>query len=168
MKPVLGELFRSQLFFAESSRHALIKSPIDLVIGAQRTLGVRPNLNGTAEILARLGQDVFEPPTVKGWDGGRDWISTATMLLRMNFATEFVSGEALGELPDPSEFAAGHGWRSEEAIVSQYAELLLARDLPPEADGELSATFQTVSGERDEKIRNLLQVLLSMPEYQLA
>jgi len=167
MRPVLAELLRSQAFFDESSRHALIKSPIDLVIGAQRTLDVRPDLNGTADVLRRLGQDLFEPPTVKGWDGGRDWISTTTMLLRMNFATEFVSGETFGELPDPAAVAARNGWRSDDAVVSRFTDLLLARDLSPEAHEELTTTFQNVSGNRGERIRQLLQVVMSMPEYQM-
>lgn len=167
MQPVLAELFRSQAFFDESSRHALIKSPVDLAVGAQRTLDVRPNLNATADVLARLGQDLFQPPTVKGWDGGRDWISTTTMLLRMNFAAEFVGGERFGEQPDPAAIATRNGWRSDDAVVSGFAELLLARDLTPEAQEELSTTFQNVSGNRDERIRQLVQVVMSMPEYQL-
>ena len=166
--PVLNDLFRSHAFWADSSRHALIKSPVDLVVGTQRTLDVRSNLNAGVEALAQLGQDLFQPPTVKGWDGGRDWISTTTMILRINYATELAGGERFGEIADPRALARQLGAGSREEIVTKITSFFLRRDLSREETNELTAAFQQTAGNRDARIRNLLQLVLSMPDYQLS
>ncbi len=165
--PVLGELFRSRAFWAESSRLALIKSPVDLVVGSQRSLEVRSNLNASAEALEKLGQDLFQPPTVKGWDGGRDWISTTTMILRINFATELAGGERFGEMPDPAALARQLGAGSREEVVTQIAAFLLGREPATEETHELAAAYQQAGGDRTARIRSLLQIVLSTPDYQL-
>ena len=165
--PVLGELFRSRAFWAESSRLALIKSPVDLVVGSQRSLEVRSNLNASAEALAKLGQDLFQPPTVKGWDGGRDWISTTTMILRINFATELAGGERFGEMPHPAALARQLGAGSREEVVTQIAAFLLGREPATEETHELAAAYQQAGGDRTARIRSLLQIVLSTPDYQL-
>ena len=167
MTPVLHELFRSRAFWADSSRHALIKSPVDLVVGSQRSLEVRSNLNASTEALAKLGQDLFQPPTVKGWDGGRDWISTTTMILRINFATELAGGERFGETPDPDSIVRRLGARSRDGIVNRLVGFLLAREPSPQETDELSTAFQQGGSDRDARIRNLLQLILSTPDYQL-
>ncbi|REJ90625.1 MAG: DUF1800 domain-containing protein [Planctomycetota bacterium] len=165
--PVLGELFRSRAFWAESSRLALIKSPVDLVVGSQRSLEVRSNLNASAEALEKLGQDLFQPPTVKGWDGGRDWISTTTMILRINFATELAGGERFGEMPHPAALARQLGAGSREEVVTQIAAFLLGREPATEETHELAAAYQQAGGDRTARIRSLLQIVLSTPDYQL-
>ena len=40
--------------------------------------------------LALMGQDLFNPPNVKGWSEGRDWINTRTLLARVNFASQLT------------------------------------------------------------------------------
>ena len=43
-------------------------------------------------MLRQLGQDLFAPPNVKGWDGGVTWITTNTLLTRYNDAAMLVHG----------------------------------------------------------------------------
>ncbi|MDA1018144.1 MAG: DUF1800 domain-containing protein, partial [Planctomycetota bacterium] len=120
----MSELLRSKLFFDPQVRRTLIKSPIDLVIGSYRTLECRPNLQNTARLLAELGQDVFEPPTVKGWEGGRLWISSTTILRRANFAAMLTKENRLGELPDPVELIDRNGWNATaETVVDEFSNL---------------------------------------------
>ena len=153
MTPVLREVLGSQLFFSSAARHSLIKSPVQFVLGTYRALDVRPNLKTTAQIIAGLGQDLFQPPTVKGWEGGRLWITSATLIQRANFAASLTTSETCGRINAPL------------ASVEQLAELLLARD----ADLSSAASyFAKASGSRDERIRGALQLILTMPEYQLA
>ena len=49
-------------------------------MGLLRALGGATNVYKLAEDLAQLGQAVFFPPNVKGWEGGRQWINTSTVL----------------------------------------------------------------------------------------
>ncbi len=44
----------------------------------------------------RMGQDLFYPPNVGGWAGGRSWLSSRGMIARMNFATALAFGNELG------------------------------------------------------------------------
>ena len=151
MTPVLREVLGSQLFFSSAARHSLIKSPVQFVLGTYRALGVRPNLKTTAQIIAALGQDLFQPPTVKGWEGGRLWITSATLLQRANFASSLTTSETYGSIGAPL------------TSVEQLAELLLARD----ADLASAASFfSKASGSRDDRTRGALQLILTMPEFQ--
>ncbi|WP_161881745.1 DUF1800 domain-containing protein [Deinococcus alpinitundrae] len=103
---VMQDLLSSQEFY--TARSSIIRSPAEFVVGALRSAGRRSdigektylNLSGT---LARLGQQLLHPPTVKGWDGGREWINDGTLLLRMQVAAGLTLGkQALGQGSSPT------------------------------------------------------------------
>ena len=80
---LLRLIFTSDAFWAPANRDALIKSPAELLIGFIRTWGITGyDPKRLTYQLARLGQDLFNPLSVKGWPWGRDWIDTATLLER--------------------------------------------------------------------------------------
>ncbi len=157
--PILRELFSSRLFFSEPVRQSIIKSPIELLLGAVRQLKAKPNLQSLARLSAELGQDIFEPPTVKGWDGGRLWISSTTLIQRANFATALLKSNQLGSI----SFA---GLRVEDE-VNYFVELLLARDVGPEAVAELRQFAKNQTGDAETRLRSLAQFVMQMSEYQL-
>jgi uncharacterized protein (DUF1800 family) len=167
MTPVLRELFGSNVFFSPESRSSLIKSPLDLVLGAFRSLESHPKLSTAIPLLAALGQDVFEPPTVKGWDGGRLWISSASMLQRANFASALVTGNSLGTIADPDRPALKLPRGAPEAIARHYCDLLLNRDLESEVSSRLIGYYNQSQGSRDQRIRGMIQLIMTMPEFQL-
>ena len=167
MTPILRELFRSQLFFSNAERKVLIKSPLNLELGTYRALGQRPNLSSTAKLLAELGQDVFEPLTVKGWEGGRLWVNSATMLQRANFAAEITGGTRLGEIADSVTVATTHGLNASVDIVRHYIDLLLARDISAQSEKQLTNYLNEADGGRGPRSRGLIHLVMSMPEYQL-
>lgn len=161
LAPVLRELLSSRAFFAADARRSLIKSPVELVVGAHRSLKSVPRLDNCAQLLGSLGQSLFEPPTVKGWEGGRLWINSATMLQRANFAAELAGGDRYGRSLDlPS-----HG--SAEDTVDHYVELLLATDLSEDTRAGLHACFEQARGSASDRARGLVHHIMSLPEYQL-
>ena len=86
-------LFTSKMFYHEETRGALIKSPVELLVGTARQLGVPINALRQAErAMAAMGQEIMQPPNVKGWDGGEKWINTATLFNRYNFVAGLVHG----------------------------------------------------------------------------
>ena len=147
------------MFFSESARQSIIKSPIELLLGAVRQFKAKPNLQSLARLSAELGQDIFEPPTVKGWDGGRLWISSTTLIQRANFATALLKSNQLGTI----SFA---GLRVEDD-VNNFVDLLLARDVGPEAVAELRQFLKSQTGDAEARLRSLAQFVMQMPEYQL-
>jgi len=93
MRAIMRSLLKSEMFYASDAMGGLIKSPVDLVVGTFRVLELSPgDLYGAARALRGMGQDLFQPPNVKGWDGGRQWISTATIYARYNFASAMLAG----------------------------------------------------------------------------
>jgi uncharacterized protein (DUF1800 family) len=83
IEAALRALLTSDAFYALSHRAALIKSPVELIVGTLRQFDF-----STSEMLpfalstAQLGQNLFAPPNVKGWPGGETWINSTTLLAR--------------------------------------------------------------------------------------
>lgn len=96
MKPVLRRLFSSRAFFSDRVMFSQIKSPAQLTVNLHVLLDVPlPEQPPVAQLAMRaMGQDLLYPPNVKGWDGGRAWINTDTLLVRANYAGHLVSGTA--------------------------------------------------------------------------
>lgn len=85
IKPLLTALFTSEAFWAPENRGRLIKSPVDLVVGTLRLFDLPVGDNrDLAWLTRRLGQDVLDPPDVKGWPGGTAWITGASLLDRQS------------------------------------------------------------------------------------
>lgn len=91
IKALLSAVLNSNEFWDRRNRGTLTKSPIDLVVGTLRTLPF-PKLPDTelVHILQLLGQDLFDPPTVKGWAGGNAWIDTQTLLVRTSLLNKLT------------------------------------------------------------------------------
>jgi uncharacterized protein (DUF1800 family) len=82
----------SDAFWAEENRNALIKSPVELLIGFIRTWGITDyDPKRLTYQLSRLGQDLFNPISVKGWPWGQDWIDAATLLERRRDIADLVN-----------------------------------------------------------------------------
>ena len=90
----LREILGSRAFWAPESRLALVKSPVDWVLGTLNSLQIEapePLLLGFA--LRQLGQDLFAPPNVRGWPGGEAWINSSTLLARKQYAERLLRRE---------------------------------------------------------------------------
>jgi uncharacterized protein (DUF1800 family) len=94
MRVALREIFGSRAFWAAESRLALVKSPVDWVLGTLNSLEVEPpEAQHLAIALRQLGQDLFAPPNVKGWLGGETWINSSTLLQRKQLAERLLRRE---------------------------------------------------------------------------
>jgi uncharacterized protein (DUF1800 family) len=112
-----------------------------LVLGACRALDVRANLKEVNRVSGQLGQSIFEPPTVKGWEGGRLWINSASLLQRNNFAMALLEGK-MGSMSKLGK------------NVTHYRELLLAREV---------SGLKEFEGEP----QRLVHLMMTLPEFQL-
>src|SRR5205085_5762621 len=95
-------IFTSDEFYSERAFFSLVKQPIELVVGALRMLGGSympgttvsdpPRTSNVPSALSRnMGQDLFNPPDVAGWDFNLGWVNTASMLERFNFTNTLVT-----------------------------------------------------------------------------
>src|SRR5262249_1106316 len=75
----LETVLRSRAFFAETSLGRRVLGPVEYLVGVARALECFDPPPGSlllGEWSAQLGQDLFYPPNVGGWKGGRTWLST--------------------------------------------------------------------------------------------
>jgi uncharacterized protein (DUF1800 family) len=101
-RPVLHAMFRSAAFYSARAVRTQIKSPVQWLVSSVRYLEAPlPPAGISLSMLQALGQELFDPPNVAGWEGGYAWISTAALFHRYNFAAVLTEGgdrmrEALG------------------------------------------------------------------------
>lgn len=168
IRPVVEIILRSRHFYSLAAYRKRIKSPAEYSAGIARSLeaprrGV--NLLALALTCERQGQELFYPPNVKGWDGGKSWINSATLMERGNWASDVVWGNPEIGLPryDPVAWAKSNDLAPTQA-TSALADLLLQGDLSGPGR-ELVMTAGRVG--QPDSLRKAVQLLLHCPEYQL-
>ena len=83
---LLEDIFTSDWFYEEKNIGNRIKSPIELIVGLQRMLPMKIENEQALLLIQRvLGQLLFYPPNVAGWPGGKTWIDSSTLMMRMRF-----------------------------------------------------------------------------------
>ncbi|RLA76948.1 MAG: DUF1800 domain-containing protein, partial [Epsilonproteobacteria bacterium] len=91
LKPIINAILTSKAFMELSNRGTLIKSPIELIVGTLRTFNTTAfDLKIALQYSRRLGQDLLNPPNVKGWSGGKQWINANTLLIRKEFISRLT------------------------------------------------------------------------------
>lgn len=193
VRPFLEALFTSDDFYRPEVMGTQIKSPVQLVVGSMQLLAP-PGWEAADLQLFRfiraMGQELFAPPNVKGWDGGTAWISTATIATREQFAdflARGAAGAALGgKRAKAGEPPAKRGtWldallsragdpRSSAQAVDGFASLLIGAPPPAALRASLARLFpapgDSLDPERPEVRQGLVAVLaalMKLPEYQL-
>src|SRR5262249_22615887 len=129
---VVGVILRSRHFYDPAVRRQRIASPVEFSAGLLRVLEVpRADVRLLALALAceRQGQDLFNPPNVKGWDGGKTWLNSTTVLERGNWGNDIIWGNADFGLRayDPLAWATRYGGAPEKA-TGAFLDLLLQGD----------------------------------------
>jgi hypothetical protein len=169
----VATLLRSRAFFADANLGTRVLGPVEFLIGPARALELfdpPPSTLLLADWAARLGQDLFYPPNVGGWSGGRSWISTQAMIGRANYAAALVSGGLNRDrVPlDALGLARRHGRGSDlESVIAFYGELLLGA-APGKAlrDRLLLALGPRATAAAD-TVRRAVALILASPEAQL-
>ena len=181
--PVLGQLFRSRHFYAPERRASIVKSPIQLVVQSIRELGtpIRDE-NVLLEATDLMGQNLLQPPSVKGWDGGRSWINTATLFVRQNTLVYQLTGRLPG-LDAAQNGAAAEPFASErlvdhlgtngppdpDLVVDYLLRFTLGTTPHPHRRETVRAFLRDVGDRIDrDRITAMLALITAMPEYQLA
>jgi uncharacterized protein (DUF1800 family) len=129
IKPLLRTIFSSEEFYSDRAKGAIIKSPVQYFVQMRRSLGVSaPAGRALVNIYRRLGQVPFYPPNVKGWDGGKSWINTATLTYRYQIARALISGirpeqAGLPKFPPKTTASTSHEPPEQNALASMPSNL---------------------------------------------
>lgn len=161
----LSTLLRSQLFFSPAAYRARVKSPVEYVLGLLRMFDSRLEVADLAKVMEGQGQSLFAPPSVKGWDGGPAWLNTATIIARHNLAWTVAHGtytridaEAMLRANAPEEA------KTAPQQVALACDIFLQGDVAPQVRERLLRLAEN----QTKPINELVHLLLTMPEYQLA
>jgi uncharacterized protein (DUF1800 family) len=119
----------SRHFFSEHAYRQRIKSPVEFALGSLLAVTAPEALaqgrvaqEALINRLDGMGQPLFAPPNVKGWPGGKNWLNTATVLARHNFALDIASADLpLGRRPPASRIEELELRAEEEAILAEQA-----------------------------------------------
>ncbi|MDX2115416.1 MAG: DUF1800 domain-containing protein [Planctomycetota bacterium] len=182
LKPVLRRLFLSEHFYDASNRFAHIKSPAELIVGAARSLGapVR-DLGIVCDAMDLMGQNIFFPPSVKGWDGGRSWINTSTLYIRANIMNFLLTGrmphghDALAETQrlDPLPLVIGaseeeaHAEKDPQKLAAFLMRFCFGFEPGKDKLAAVAELMRARGGTTPEAITAALSVIAAAPEYQL-
>ena len=192
IREALRALFRSAWFHAPERRFGLYKHPVELAVSAARAVELQNvHLFGLEQHLESMGMELFEPPSVAGWDHGEAWVRTGSVAPRLNFALALselaharrrIAGRASLDL----DALAGAG-DGTAALVAALAGRLLQRPLEPGQAEALAGFLDTLGPEpadssgspgapggrearawRRERIRAGLHLVLATPQFALA
>ncbi len=180
LRQVLRTIFTSQDFYAPQNRQALVKSPLEYVIGSLRLSQTKlepAHEYAISGITATMAQIPLYPPNVKGWDGGMDWIADTTILSRLQFIGALTSAKL------PIGYGNGKGKGADAATkvkpvtsswvmgksLDETLELIGKTFLGEKPTGSLDKALRVLAkGRNTEEIaRGLAYLVMVSPQYHL-
>jgi len=164
---VVTMLLTSPEFFSKESRGTLIKSPIHLLVGTCRSLNLEVTATPSlSQVTAAMGQELFNPPNVKGWPGGREWISSGTLAVRYHLPEALCDGkEPAGFEPIATDrnFALPSDEKARKELIARLQEFDKKRREERKKDG-FKVVFDAAKacgGKEPEKPEELVDTLLA-------
>jgi len=116
---LMEDIFSSDWFYEEKNIGTKIKSPIELLAGIQRMLPMKLENEESMIVLQRiLGQRLFYPPNVAGWPGGRTWIDSSTLMLRMRIPQLINDTDEMNIVPKDDDDQM-MGKKNEESVAAK-------------------------------------------------
>ncbi len=170
---LVEKMLRSNLFFSPVAYRRRIKCPVEFALGIIKGLEGVVSTTQLAGDLAEIGQNLYHPPTVKGWIGGRSWINSATMVGRHNLALALLQGSGpYGDKLNPRAVAKKHGFLKPESTARFLLDLFLQGDLESSVRDTLLKIAKEPAGagggDLAEPIRRFTHAVVTLPEFQLA
>ena len=181
VRSMLRVLFNSDFF--KNARFAKVKSPTELVVGTVRMAGghVLPEFEDIDLALQTdfMGQALLDPPSVEGWHTGVEWINTGALVDRVNFASRQLDDVNKPGVRAIIERVRGEGDHfTADGLVDACLDIMgpitlsdkTRREVVEHARGLGEVDFSMEEGSRasEERVKEVLQLIVSTREYQLA
>ena len=179
VRPVLRLLFNSDFF--KAARFAKVKSPADAVVGMLRFVGgaesPQPSTMDWSNQITYMGQELLNPPSVEGWHTGTEWINSGSLMRRTNFFAEMIGDVSRPGVRGIVDEIRSNG-RSPEQVVDACLDLVGQMEVDAgartelvdhvSADGTLSWDGEEASARSEERVSELLQLIVALREFQFA
>jgi len=188
IQKLMTELFGADWFYDEKNIGTKIKSPVELLLGLNRSFGLKYNEPKTLFYIQKvLGQILFLPPNVSGWPGGKNWIDSSSLMFRLKLASLLLDG-GLIEVEEKDDNPEDYKEMMEK---EKKAQAKVERKIKAETDwGTFSASIPKGISKRDlgefllsvipsrpfleqiidpgaDNLKSAVVEFLSSPEYQM-
>ncbi len=186
----MRSIFLAEWFYDEKNLGSRIASPVELIIRYKKLISLDfkdgKNLTGIQKVL---GQILFFPPNVAGWPGGRAWVDSSTLGLRMNMPLRIIEGGGFDIRPKPEfedapedasmlktnkKAEVSSDWTKivnafksvkDDALINTMLEHFIQC---PKTEIEIAMIEKYVDHSTDEKrIISTAGIIMSLPEFQL-
>lgn len=185
---LMENIFSSEWFYEEKNIGTHIKTPVELLVGIRRMLPMEMAKPEIQLLFQRtMGQYLFFPPNVAGWPGGKNWIDSTSLMLRMRLPQIMTMGKRFTLTPkSDDDVMMGKNQPKEDVdlliktdwqpVINAFAKT--SRDQLPGSITRFliqskSAVPETIlkryadNSSRDAFIQSTVLALMSTPEYQL-
>ncbi len=169
MRTVVRAVLSSPQFDDPASVFARYSWPAEFVVRSIKEVGWGGlSVDTGRAAMTNMGQTLYEPPDVSGWDLGQEWFSTGAMLARMNFAATLATNQkfALRDASRPYN-------RTPQALLSYILDRMTPADMTLDVYGDLmdyvraGATWTGSDTQLAAKASGLVHVIAGSSEYQL-
>jgi uncharacterized protein (DUF1800 family) len=171
MKTVMHEVLLSPELWDNGAYFARYSWPLEYVVRAFKDVGWTGfSVNDALTPLANMGQILYEPPDVSGWDAGQTWFSTSAMLARMNFASALAANQKFNLA---TAVKTAKATATPEALLSYFVEALPSAPLDSTVTAALSdylhanGAWTASDAQLQAKTSGVVHLIAGSPEYQL-
>lgn len=189
LSALMNDIFSSDWFYDEKNIGTRIKSPVELLVGIRRMIPIEMKRPEVQLLFQRtMSQYLFYPPNVAGWPGGKNWVDSSSLMLRMRLAQIITMGNKFNLAPKSDDdvmmgknadvhpvlleitpewepFLNAFKNTSRNDLSSAIAKFLI------QSHSNIPATVldrYTNKSSREAFIRSTVIALMSTPEYQLS
>ena len=170
MKPVVREVLLSSQFWNSSSYWARYAWPVEYVVRAIKDVGWAGfSVDSALTPLSNMGQILYEPPDVAGWDAGETWFATGAMLARMNFASTLTANQKFNLATAVKNANAG---KTADGLMSYFLEQVATAPLEGSVRADLrnyldmTGAWTGTDAQLQAKSSGMVHLLVGSPEYQ--
>jgi uncharacterized protein (DUF1800 family) len=171
MKAVMREVLLSPELWDQSAYFARYSWPVEYVVRALKDVGwTGYSVNDALTPLSNMGQILFEPPDVSGWDTGQAWFSTGAMLARMNFASSLAANQKFNLA---NAVKTANASKTAEALLAYFTDALVTAPADSSVTTELSTYLHATGAwtgsdaQLQAKAPGIVHLIAGSPEYQL-
>jgi uncharacterized protein (DUF1800 family) len=138
IRAVLTTLFTSREFFSQGAYRAKVKTPFEMIVSAVRATGAQVDNAGLlVSQAAAMGQPLYRKLEPTGYSNiGEDWMNSAALLARMNFALQLAQNQMDGVKLDPGKFSTAPAAAARQILFTDAAQQTLDAIGKEPSDGQ--------------------------------
>ena len=173
----IATMLRSELFFSAENLRCRISSPAEHIVAAARALELNaptPSTMLLADWASRMGQELFYPPNVGGWRGGRSWLGSRAVIARANFGAALAAGK-LWRSRDAAEMETTlqsllerYSVEAKRASQIKWLATLLWGSVSDDTVSTLTKSFAAADEQPEHPLAATVSLLLAQPEHLLS